>query len=242
MIVFLRKGSAFLLSVAILCTAALLAIACSSVNIPTSETIALEKAVIIDAGHGDPDGGALGSDGTREAELNLAVAQRLAQLFAEADTQVIMTRTTSEGIHDKELVGISAQKKSDMRRRREIQQSMDGALFISIHMNYFSDSKYYGAQVVYDGQSDTSKRLAECIQASLKEHVDEENNREAMKSNGKLFLLKSPSVPSVIVECGFMSNANELAMLKSEEYQDRLAKAIYIGAQNYLNSCNIAEN
>lgn len=242
MIVFLRKGSIFLLSAAIFCITALLAIAFGSINIPVSETAALEKAIIIDAGHGDPDGGALGADGTKEAELNLAVARRLAQLFTASDTKVIMTRTTSEGIHDKELVGISAQKKSDMRRRREIRQSMGGELFISIHMNYFSDSKYYGAQVVCDNQSETSQQLAEYIQAALKEHVDPENNRAVLKSNGKLFLLKNASVPSVIVECGFMSNPSELALLKSEEYQDKLAQAIYIGVQNYRSACSSAQN
>ena len=121
-----------------------------------------------------------------------------------------------------------------MKKRREIQKNMGADIFCSIHMNQFSESKYYGAQVVYDNTNENAKLLAECIQTELKNNLDPENKRLAMKSGSNIYLLKNAPIVSVIVECGFLSNEKELALLKTDEYQSKIAWAIYIGLTEYL--------
>ncbi len=236
MIVFLKKSSIFLLSIIFLCTAIILTLAFGSISAPASENASFGKMVIIDAGHGEPDGGALASDGTCEATLNLQVAQKLNNLLSQADIKTVMTRTTEQGIHSSESKTIAQKKSSDMKKRREIQENMGADIFCSIHMNQFSESKYYGAQVVYDNSNEDAKLLAECIQKELKNSVDPDNTRLAMKTNGSIYLLKNAPVPSVIVECGFLSNENELALLKTDEYQSKIAWAIYKGIEAYYNA------
>ncbi len=233
MILFLKKSSVFLLCIIFLCTMTIIGLAFGSVCAPTSQNNSFGKVVIIDAGHGEPDGGAVASDGTQEAHLNLMVANKLNNLFLQSDIKTAMTRTTEQGIHDADAKNITQKKKSDMRKRKEIQENLDADIFCSIHMNLFSQSKYYGAQVVYDKANDESKLLAECIQSSLKENVDETNNRTPMAVNGSIYLLKNAPIPAVIVECGFLSNENELALLKTDEYQSKIAWAIYRGIEKY---------
>ena len=104
-------------------------------------------------GTAEPDGGAAGADGTTEAGLNLLVAQKLNNLLLQSDIKTVMTRTTNEGIYDPSAKNITEKKRTDMRKRREIQSSVGADLFISIHMNQFEQSKYHGAQVVYDGKT-----------------------------------------------------------------------------------------
>ncbi len=233
LIVFLKKSSVFLLCITLLCAIAAVGMACGSICVPASENASFGKTVIIDAGHGDPDGGAVGSDGTTEAQLNLSVALKLDNLLSGSDIKTVMTRATNEGIHDKNAGNISEKKKSDMRKRREIQQNIGADIFVSIHMNQFSESKYHGAQVVYDAANENAKTLAECIQTALKEHADPENNRQIMKAGSGIYLLKNAAIPSVIVECGFISNENELSLLKTDEYQSKIAWAIYKGIEKY---------
>jgi len=208
-------------------------IALGSIGVPATVNASYGKVVVIDAGHGEPDGGAAGADGTTEAGLNLLVAQKLNNLLLQSDIKTVMTRTTNEGIYDPSAKNITEKKRTDMRKRREIQSSVGADLFISIHMNQFEQSKYHGAQVVYDGKNAEAKRLAECIQSALREGVDPDNDRQAMKSDGSIYLLKNAPVPSVIVECGFLSNGEELEKLKTDEYQTKLAWAVMKGIEAY---------
>lgn len=236
MIVFLKKSSVFLLCIIFLCAMTIVGLALGTISAPTSKNASFGKVVIIDAGHGEPDGGAVGGDGTNESGLNLKVAQKLNNLLLQADIKTVMTRTTEQGIHDAEAKTIAQMKRSDMKKRREIQQSMGADIFCSIHMNQFSQSKYYGAQVVYDSKNENSKPLADSIQAALKEYVDPTNNRQAMKSDGSIYLLKNAPITSVIVECGFLSNPDELENLKTDEYQSKIAYAIFKGIEDYYKS------
>jgi len=234
-IVFLKKSSIFLLSIIFLCTTIIVTLAFGSISTPTSENASFGKLVIIDAGHGEPDGGAVASDGTCEATLNLQVAEKLNNLLSQADIKTIMTRTTEQGIHSLECKTIAQKKNSDMKKRREIQKSMGADIFCSIHMNQFSQSKYYGAQVVYDDSNENAKLLAKCIQTQLKNNLDPDNKRQEAKTDGNIYLLKNAPIPSVIVECGFLSNENELTLLKTDEYQSKIAWAIYKGIEAYYN-------
>lgn len=238
MIVFLKKSSVILL-------ACILVLGCCSgimlfhsVEVPASINASFEKKIVLDAGHGEPDGGCVGADGTREADLNLAVAQKLQNLFGSAGIESIMTRTGSEGIFDASSKSIGEKKRSDMRKRREIQAGSQADIFVSIHMNQFEQKKYHGAQVVYDKSNPQAKRLAEAIQTSLRDNVEPENDRQAMAADSGIYLLKNAAIPSVIVECGFLSNPEELEKLKSDDYQSKLAWAIYMGIEQYFNNFN----
>lgn len=233
MIIFIKKSSVFLLCTIFICVMMIAGIALGSIGVPATVNASYGKVVVIDAGHGEPDGGAAGADGTTEAGLNLLVAQKLNNLLLQSDIKTVMTRTTNEGIYDPSAKNITEKKRTDMRKRREIQSSVGADLFISIHMNQFEQSKYHGAQVVYDGKNAEAKRLAECIQSALREGVDPDNDRQAMKSDGSIYLLKNAPVPSVIVECGFLSNGEELEKLKTDEYQTKLAWAVMKGIEAY---------
>lgn len=242
MIVFIKKSSAFLLSIIFLCAVTIVGLALGNAAVPASENASFGKIVIIDAGHGEPDGGAVGADGTKEASLNLLVANKLNNLLSQADIKTVMTRTTESGIHSSDAGSVAEKKRSDMKKRREIQRSVGADIFCSIHMNLFEQPKYHGAQVVYDSKNEESKRLAECIQKSLRESVDPSNERQPMKAGSGIYLLKDAAVPSVIVECGFLSNENELALLKTDEYQTKIAWAIFKGIENYFDEKNFTQN
>ena len=203
-------------------------------SVPASGSGSFNKTVIIDAGHGEPDGGCVADDGTKEAGLNLKIAQKLAGILEQSGCKVIMTRTTDEGIYDKTAKNITQKKRADMYRRRDIQASANADIFISIHINKFEQEKYYGAQVMYDTKNPESKELAQALQLALREGLDPANKREIMAANSDIFLLKNAPLPSVIVECGFLSNKDELELLKTDEYQNRIAWAVYMGISKYF--------
>lgn len=191
--------------------------------IPTISTPVTSKVVIIDAGHGGFDPGAISSNGTLEKDINIKIAVKLQELFEKSGTFTIMTR-----VSDDEL---GSSKKEDMRARKEIRDINDGSLFISIHLNSFPDGKYSGAQVFYP-KDEESKKLATCIQNSIKENIDNKNDRVA-KELSDVYILKQVKIPSVIVECGFLSNSVEERKLKEDAYQEEIAWAIYLGALSY---------
>lgn len=192
--------------------------------------------VIIDPGHGIPDGGAVGISGSVEHEINLKISQKIGDLLQQSGANVIYTREDENSIADKSETKIRDIKKSDMRNRKKIKDNSDADLFISIHMNKFDSPQYCGAQVFYDSESEDSKRLAESIQKYLHDYADKENTRTAQKCENSIYLLKNSKYPSVVVECGFISNPIEEKRLQEESYQDKIAFSVYCGIINYLHS------
>ncbi|MDO4562481.1 MAG: N-acetylmuramoyl-L-alanine amidase [Clostridia bacterium] len=191
------------------------------------------RRIIIDAGHGAPDGGAVGSTDTTESELNLAVATVLRERLVSQGFSVTMTRESERGIYEE-----SAQnkKRSDMQNRLKIMRETDADMFVSIHMNHFTSSAYYGAEVLYSKTFAQSALLGESIMESLRAIDPPNQTRQAKAAPSSLYLMKNASMPAVIVECGFMSNTQEEALLLSETYQVRLADAICAGIIKYYNS------
>ena len=126
-------------------------------------------------------------------------------------------------------------KSEDLKKRRNMVKECGADIFVSIHMNKFTQEKYKGAQVFYSASNEESRILGEAIQKALPEILNDGNTRVAKKSDGNIFILNNVSVPSVIVECGFLSNTQEAENLKNEEYQDKMAQAIYAGIENYFN-------
>lgn len=193
---------------------------------------ASDMVIVIDAGHGGRDSGKVAVDNvTYEKDVNLAIAYKLKSYLEAEGITVIMTRETDDGLY---VESDSNKKAADLRRRIEIIERASPVLVISIHQNSYHEAYVRGAQTFYYTTSEEGKELAEIIQAQLCLSLDPENERKA-KANDSYYLLKKTSVPIVIVECGFLSNPEEAALLITKDYQDRVAFQIHLGVMQYLN-------
>ncbi len=193
-----------------------------------NEPVQKKYSVVIDAGHGGNDPGKVAADGTEEKGINLAMALCLGNMLEEAGYDVIMTRTEDVSLSSESDIN---RKAADMKARCSAAENAD--IFVSIHQNSFSDPDVRGGQVFYYRHSDKGKKLAGYIQQAIKEKVDSDNTREA-KSNEEYYLLLHTPCPSVIVECGFLSNPEEAELLKSKEYRQRLCEAVLCGIDEYF--------
>ena len=196
-----------------------------------------DLTILIDAGHGGADGGA-SANGLTEKDINLNVALKLKETIEQNGGTVTMTRDGDYSTSDEHRTDGTSAKKSDLKRRREMVAESGANMFVSIHMNKFPQEKYWGAQVFYADTPDNSRKLGEAIQAALPRVLEDGNKRAAKKTNGSIYILKNTTVPSVIVECGFLSNPGEAEKLKNEDYQAKLANAIFEGICDYLKNAD----
>lgn len=192
------------------------------------------KTILIDAGHGGFDAGA-SDNGISEKNINLNVAKNLKYLIEENGGKAAMTREDDVSTADENRTDGSSAKKSDLRRRRAMIKESGADMFVSVHMNKFPQREYWGAQVFYASSPEGSKRLGECIQSALARVLSDGNERVSKKAESSIFILKNAEIPSVIVECGFLSNPQEAEKLKDESYQKQLAQAIFEGICDFLN-------
>lgn len=192
------------------------------------------KTVIVDAGHGGVDGGAVGVNGEVEKDINLAIAQKLQSLLKDAGYTVIMTRETDVSIHDEDANTIRKQKRSDLNNRLKIINEHPQAIFVSIHQNTINQSYVHGGQMFYSPNNACSKLLAQSIQDSFRENVQTDNTKTIKEAGKNLFILYNATIPSVLCECGFLSNSEEARNLSQEDYQQEIAKAIFKGIEKYL--------
>lgn len=195
-----------------------------------------QKTVIVDAGHGGDDGGAIGIDGTVEKDINLDIALKLEKILKFYGFNVIMTRTQDVMTCDDGLDSLRKRKISDIHNRFELMRKNPDAIFISVHQNKFEDSSQHGTQVFYSGNDERSKELAEAIQTSVTLTLQRKNDRVVKKSGSGIYLLYHAKIPAVLVECGFISNSDEVKKLKDESYRMKLAILIADGLLKYL--CN----
>ena len=191
--------------------------------------------IIVDAGHGGFDGGAVAADGTLEKDLNLAISKNLRDLLQPMGFQVVMVREEDVGTEDPNASTTRQKKNTDLHNRLSLTQKYENSILLSIHLNKFSESQYSGAQVFYGPQNEESKSLAASIQASIATQLQPQNNREIKKGTKDAYLLYHAGIPSVIVECGFLSNPDELQKLKEETYQKQMAFAVLTGLLDFLN-------
>lgn len=145
-----------------------------------------------------------------------------------------VTRDCDKSIHDEGIEGIAAQKSSDMDNRLALFNKNTNAICISIHQNQFTDSKYNGAQMFYASTNKKSESLARSLQNSFVQFLQPENTREIKQCGKELFLCYYSENPTVMAECGFLSNPDEAALLNTEEYQNQVAFTLYSGIMNYL--------
>lgn len=190
--------------------------------------------IILDAGHGEPDGGAVGANGTVEKDINLAIVQKLQEVLEGKGISVILTREGDSGLQEESADTIRKMKVSDMNKRLNIIKDSGADLFVSIHMNSFSDSSVHGLHIFYDKAHPDIEETANKIQDNIGEVTGAETH--AVKTaDEKLFLMKNPPIPAILVECGFLSNPDEEKKLSDDEYQAKIAWAIADALENYTN-------
>jgi N-acetylmuramoyl-L-alanine amidase len=189
--------------------------------------------VILDAGHGGMDGGCTAYDGTVEKDINLNILLDLRDLLEVSGYIVEVTRDTDKSIHDTGVEGVANQKSSDMDNRLALFNKYDNAICVSIHQNQFTDSKYSGAQMFYSDTNPNSEKLANITQQKFVEYLQPDNTREIKLCGKELFLCYYCDNPTVMAECGFLSNPEEAEKLKDVEYQKQVAFTLYSAINEY---------
>lgn len=195
-----------------------------------TDTAGNDVTVVIDAGHGGIDAGKVGVNNALEKEVNLAIAVKLFDMLEKEGITAVMTREGDAGLYDE---GETNKKQQDMKRRCALIDEAEPLLAVSIHQNSYTDAAVQGPQVFFYENSEGGRKLASLLQTSLNELLEVERPRDC-KANDSYYLLRKTSVPTVIVECGFLSNPEEAAKLVTEEYQEKVAQAVCGGILEYI--------
>ena len=225
----MKKKIELSMAVALILCAAVLAKK-SSIFVQSPSPTPEEITIVIDAGHGGNDPGKVGINEALEKDINLSIALKLKDTLESENLHIILTREDDSSLAP---VDATNQKVADMQARCKLIEETNPLFTISIHQNSYITEEATGAQVFYYTQSDEGKKIAESLQESFLTNLDQTNTRET-KSNDSYYLLKKTPTPTVIVECGFLSNYNEAELLLTEEYQDAIVNAIRLGILNYL--------
>ncbi len=184
-----------------------------------------DETVIIDAGHGGEDGGAVSVSGVAESGINLAIAKRLDQLMGLYGVRTVLLRTEDRSLHDGEAVTLREKKVSDLHNRVAHIEAIPDATLISIHQNTYPSAKYHGAQVFYREEED-SLPFAAITQENLRAALDPSNTRAPARIPASVYLMSHIHCRAILVECGFLSNPEEDRKLQSQEYQTKIAAAL----------------
>ena len=193
-----------------------------------------EMTVVIDAGHGGEDGGAVSEGGVCEKNINLQIASLLCDMLKESGIRVVMTRTEDTLLYDKSADYQGRKKALDLAARKQIAEESGNCIFVSIHLNSFPLEQYRGLQVWYSKNNPESAVLAERIRSTVKDSLQPENDRACKSATSSIYLLHHLHVPAVLVECGFLSNAEEAALLSDGDYQKKLAATLCKSILTYL--------
>ena len=192
------------------------------------------RIIGIDPGHGGVDPGAVGRTGVLEDEINLEIGLKLKRLIEQSGGIVIMTREEDKRLYTEKSSTLREKKTEDLLNRKALIESAGCEIFVSIHMNSFTNSKYSGSQTFYYDGNIENEKLASIIHEELRNVLDKDNRRAAAIRDD-VYLIKELQIPSVLVEAGFLSNPEEERLLQTEEYQEKIAWAIYVGIMKYLN-------
>lgn len=209
------------------------AIMTSAGNLPTTQD---KQTIILDAGHGGIDGGCVSVNGISEKGINLSIVESERDLLRVMGYDVVCTREEDKAIYDRGIEGLSNQKKSDMQNRLKIFSKYPEGISLSIHQNQFTDSKYSGAQMFYSEKNSDGERLASSMQKQFVSMLQPQNTRETKPVGDELYLLNNTENAAIMIECGFLSNPEEAALLESESYQKQVAFTIMTGIFEYCDS------
>lgn len=203
--------------------------------VPANLPAADKPIIVLDAGHGGLDSGAVGKSGVLEKDVNLSIVKSLREMLELSGFEVVLTRDEDISIYDAGVEGIRNQKLSDMDNRLEIIQSYPDSIFLCIHQNNYTDPKYFGGQMFYNNNNPDNRTLAQIMQNRFA-NLQEGNDREIKLSGDELYLLKSNKNPSLMIECGFLSNPEEEQKLSTWEYQQQVAFTIYSGVLEFIDA------
>ena len=197
---------------------------------PAIRPVSVTRAapLILDAGHGGEDGGAVSVTGVPESRVNLEIVQKLRDTLALYGVDPVVLREEDVSLHDPEASTLREKKRSDLKNRVRAVEAVEGGTLLSIHQNSYPGSQYRGAQVFY-APTGGSRELAELLQTALREELQPDNDRQAKPIPESVYLMNHVSCPAVLVECGFLTNPEEEAMLRDGGYQRQLA-AVLAGA------------
>ncbi len=189
------------------------------------------KTVVIDAGHGGMDGGSVGEGNIPEKNINLEIALKLEEIFKNNGYNVIMTRETDVSLHENDNASVRNKKTADLKKRAEIANSSNASLFISVHANKYESPDIFGSQVFYSKNDERGKIIAESVMERLRE-LNPKNKRLAKPLPNPNLVFKNLKIPGILIECGFMSNPDDLKNLMDDTYRQKTAEAIYNGIIN----------
>lgn len=197
-------------------------------SLPSLEEIPQGKpfTVVLDAGHGGEDGGAVSASGVLEKDLNLKIAFLVKEILEAANVSVVMTRADDRLLYDPNVDFKGRKKALDLAARRKIAEETENAFFVSIHMNAYPLTQYNGLQVWYSADNENAQKAAKTLQSAAKFHLQPDNNRQVKPATSSIYLLHHLTCPALLVECGFLSNEAEAARLADESYQRELAFVI----------------
>ena len=202
-------------------------------SVQTSSPIHIEpRTLIIDAGHGGEDGGAVSLSGALESHINLAIAKRLNGVLGLYGVRTVLLREEDISLHTKEAQSLRLKKNSDLHNRVNLVNGQDDAVLLSIHQNSYPDKRYSGAQVFY-APTEGSREMAQIMQETLRATLNPENNRLEKQIPDTIYLMNHIFCPGILVECGFLTHPQEEQLLQSAGYQTKLAVAL---AGGYLRS------
>ncbi len=207
----------------------------ASITVLSDASISSKPVIIIDAGHGGEDGGTQSSDGILEKDINLQISQKLNKVLKSDGFETVMVRDSDTLIYDDNCSTMRSKKSSDIHNRLALMKKYPNCIFLSIHQNYFSQSKYSGAQVFYRPEHEESRMLADSIQKSIVNSIQQDNTRQIKSCTSDVYLIHNAVGTAVMVECGFLSNTTEAENLNNDAYQQKMAHAIAMGLKNYLN-------
>ena len=195
--------------------------------------ISEKTMVIIDAGHGGEDCGAIGVGGVYEKDLNLSIATELGRILSENGMTVVYTRTNDALLYTEEENIHGIRKISDLKNRCKIAAEYPNAIFVSIHMNSYKSAYCKGLQVYYSEKNEQSYALASAVQINVKNKLQNENKRQ-IKPGKSMYVLENVENPAILVECGFLTNSEEAEKLSQKEYQKELSFSIFCGIIEYV--------
>lgn len=198
------------------------------------------KIIGIDPGHGGIDPGAVSKSGLKEEDINLKIALKLKRFIEQSGGIAILTRDKDKGLYTEKSTTLKEKKVEDLKNRKAIIENADCEVFVTIHLNSFTKSRYYGAQTFFSETNSESKRLAYLIQDELKNVLDKENKRIPSRTED-VYIITELNIPSVLVEAGFLSNEEEAKLLNTSEYQEKIAWSIYVGIMKFFSEQELVD-
>ncbi len=207
------------------------------VYVPVSTPQANDNFVIVlDAGHGGMDGGGTSVNGALEKDINLSIVLKVRDMCESFGYKVVVTRDTDKSIHNDGVKGVRKQKLSDMDNRLAIFNKYDNSINLSIHQNLYTQPQYNGAQMFFAKSNPSNEKLANIMRSEFVAQIQPKNTRETKEVGKELYLCYFTKNPSLMIECGFLSNPEEAAKLETEEYQSQVAFTIFSGINKFLSS------